>query len=572
MKLKGLALTLPVCDLRPFYAPESRRKSISPYVATVGETHIIGFGAAEERKLNIPWRHQDTIFFNCAGAISLPDYMPDGESVDRAVRRVYVDSQALVRFEFIIFGPPKHHYAEYRRRADEFARDFWESRVTIIQRGSKTEETFATAIPKLVNKFTAMTTPAFNTDPIRAEFVQVLRPQVQVIAEVSLEERNILNPEHSSDEERISLAFRSLKMKGTPAVVDTIYITYPVGSFTRPGRPEYLPLSHARAHTAWLHADLEIFTYILKRCIHNEMDQALVSDYLVTLANRLRLAPRLGHTEQQILFELVGAMEKFHENRLSRLLAGLRSSSLPDGFKNRVDVLISSYLSGVEPEDNDIDIVSDFLPAPKSFLPTRSDWPTPQQREEVRDATQVIAAPELIDVLSLSKTLEGIAEGQEAANEYHDFILGALEIIFAPVLRNPIKEQEIHEGRKRIDVVFYNASERGFFYDLILKHRIKCPFVFFECKNYSSDPANRELDQLAGRFSKERGKVGVLVCRRVKDRKLMLQRRKDAVHDSRGYILVLDDTDITNLLHLAADRVPKGVDDYMHNLFRPLVM
>src|SRR5690349_8070221 len=140
MKLKGLALTLPVCDLRPFVDPKSRRQSLSPSLAELGKTHIVGFGSAKERKLNIPWRDQDTVFFNCGGAISLPEYLPDGESVDRAVRRVYLDGRALVRFEFILFAPPKHHYSEYYNRADQFARAFWEDKVTVKQRRTKTEE------------------------------------------------------------------------------------------------------------------------------------------------------------------------------------------------------------------------------------------------------------------------------------------------------------------------------------------------------------------------------------------------------------------------------------------------
>ncbi|MEW6058048.1 MAG: toll/interleukin-1 receptor domain-containing protein [Bdellovibrionota bacterium] len=349
MKLKGLALTLPICDLRPCLDPESRLKSLSPDVATLGETHIIGFGAAKRRKLNIPWRERDTVFFKCHGAISLPEYMPDGESVDRAVRRLYLDELALVRFEFMIFGPPKHHFVEYRRRADEFARDFWESRLRITERRCKTEETFATAIPKLVNKFVAMTTPEFKTRPIRSDLVKALEPLIQVIAEISAKEREALNPEHSYDESKICLAFRSLKMKGRATSVDTVYITFPPGSFNRPGKPEYEPLDQIRAHMAWLHADLEILTHILRKCVRNEIDPTVVSAYLKRLADGLRDAPRLGQPEREILIELVRDMDKFHHNRVSLLLAGLRESALPTRLKNEVDDMLRRYLLGGSP-------------------------------------------------------------------------------------------------------------------------------------------------------------------------------------------------------------------------------
>lgn len=150
--------------------------------------------------------------------------------------------------------------------------------------------------------------------------------------------------------------------------------------------------------------------------------------------------------------------------------------------------------------------------------------------------------------------------------------MGALEGIFYPSLRKPIKEQEIHEGRKRIDIAFNNGADKGFMFDLTVKHGVRCPYVFFECKNYSSDPRNPELDQLTGRFSDKRGMFGVLVCRTVQDEEAMLQRCKDAVRDNRGYVLVLDDSDIKSLLQLKAEANHEGLDDYLDDKFRRLVM
>ena len=180
--------------------------------------------------------------------------------------------------------------------------------------------------------------------------------------------------------------------------------------------------------------------------------------------------------------------------------------------------------------------------------------------------------PRETDLLGLAERLADIPVGHEAADAYHTFIMGALEGIFYPSLRKPVKEQEIHEGRKRVDIVFNNGADDGFMFDLTARHGVHCPYVFFECKNYSSDPRNPEFDQLTGRFNDKRGMFGVLVCRTVQDKETMLQPCRDVVRDNRGYILVLDDSDIKALLQLKAETNYEGLDDYLDDKFRRLVM
>ena len=62
------------------------------------------------------------------------------------------------------------------------------------------------------------------------------------------------------------------------------------------------------------------------------------------------------------------------------------------------------------------------------------------------------------------------------------------------------KEAEIDEGRKRIDIIAANTSHCGFFFDICMKYQLRAPKIIIECKNYSSDIENPELDQLAGRL------------------------------------------------------------------------
>jgi hypothetical protein len=90
---------------------------------------------------------------------------------------------------------------------------------------------------------------------------------------------------------------------------------------------------------------------------------------------------------------------------------------------------------------------------------------------------------------------------------------------------------------------------------------ISCPFVFVECKNYTSDPANPELDQLSGRFSVNRGRFGILVSRSFTNRALFIQRCNDTYRDNRGLIIPLEDREMIRDLTLATLALQKGVTD-----------
>ena len=132
----------------------------------------------------------------------------------------------------------------------------------------------------------------------------------------------------------------------------------------------------------------------------------------------------------------------------------------------------------------------------------------------------------------LKDKLESIEPGNTYASEYHITMMCILEFIFYPHISNPTKEVEINDGRKRIDIVFDNTSKEGFFYDLFEKYNIPANFIMIECKNYSVDIGNQELDQLLGRFNKRRGKFGISTSRKVDDYKLLIKRCNDIYRDS----------------------------------------
>lgn len=191
-------------------------------------------------------------------------------------------------------------------------------------------------------------------------------------------------------------------------------------------------------------------------------------------------------------------------------------------------------------------------------------------RDESIEGRQWIARP--IDKGLGVEELRVIPSGPADASAYHAFILGALTKIFYPSLTRPRKEQEVNEGRKRIDILFHNSAVRGFFARVVNSHQYFAPYISVECKNYSEDPENPEIDQLLGRLNRKRGCVGILTCRQIRDRALMLKRCRDIVNDGQKHvIIVLDDGDICTMLNFAASEKRNEIDEYMEDRLKDIL-
>ena len=70
-----------------------------------------------------------------------------------------------------------------------------------------------------------------------------------------------------------------------------------------------------------------------------------------------------------------------------------------------------------------------------------------------------------------------------------------------------------------------------------------------ECKNYVGEVSNPELDQLSGRFSPRRGRVGILTCRTLDSKDGFIKRCADTYHDDRGLIIPICDEDLIRSLN-----------------------
>ena len=190
---------------------------------------------------------------------------------------------------------------------------------------------------------------------------------------------------------------------------------------------------------------------------------------------------------------------------------------------------------------------------------------------ELRDYELEEEFEEAIFARALIQHLAGINRGDHDASRFHSFMIGALEFIFYPNLIYPEKELEIHEGRKRIDIAYTNNSDAGFFFRRRSDARVAATKVYVECKNYMKEMANPELDQLAGRFSPVRGRLGFLIGRNFDNRERFIDRCRDTARDDRGFIVAMVDEDTVRMLEMIESGRRWEVDQYLEHRFGELL-
>ncbi len=174
---------------------------------------------------------------------------------------------------------------------------------------------------------------------------------------------------------------------------------------------------------------------------------------------------------------------------------------------------------------------------------------------------------------SLLARVVQVPTGSAAASDYHRAVEKFLTAMFYPSLSAPRIESELHQGRKRVDIRYTNNGIGGFFGWAQSNYKPQ-PYCFVECKNYKGDLKNDALDQISGRFSKARGTFGLLVCRSFKDKPRFIQKCRDTASDDRGFVIVLDDNDLQDLVEARKEDDEHGasaVFDYMADRFSEII-
>ncbi|MNC35054.1 hypothetical protein D3C75_835210 [compost metagenome] len=190
---------------------------------------------------------------------------------------------------------------------------------------------------------------------------------------------------------------------------------------------------------------------------------------------------------------------------------------------------------------------------------------TNEQLEEEIDLNEF--ACYLMDRLKSIQTGAG-----KQATQYHRQVVGIMEFLLYPSLTRPVIEDGIHDGRKRIDISFDNAATNGFFHQLHDVKKVPCQYIVVECKNYSTEVANPELDQLSSRFSPNRGMFGIMTCRSIDNMELLLKRCNDTYRDNRGVIIPIVDNDFIGLLDAVKNSGKNIVEDFLSERLRRVIM
>lgn len=175
--------------------------------------------------------------------------------------------------------------------------------------------------------------------------------------------------------------------------------------------------------------------------------------------------------------------------------------------------------------------------------------------------------PERLKMESLYiQKLRKIPVGVRAAAEYQKCVKEILKLLFPKELRGLRLEQKVFAGLKRLDIIAFNKSDSGFFHSLTARHKIICPTIVVECKNYGHDLNNPEFDQLGSRLGKRLGRCGLLAYRSAAKRKTVFDRCRAIFDNDEKVIVPLADKDFEALLRLRMRSSAEEIEDYLDQL------
>jgi hypothetical protein len=147
-------------------------------------------------------------------------------------------------------------------------------------------------------------------------------------------------------------------------------------------------------------------------------------------------------------------------------------------------------------------------------------------------ALHMVLSTPRADVREMFDRIGAIIPDDAGATPHHRSIAELLTALFDVSLGNLRLEEKLHDGLKRVDIMYDNVAVDGFLRWLSLHY--PSALVAIECKNYSREIGNPEFDQLAMRFSGDRGRFGILMCRQNEKRRRAIARAKAIANDGHG--------------------------------------
>lgn len=291
------------------------------------------------------------------------------------------------------------------------------------------------------------------------------------------------------------------------------------------------------------------------------------TDMLVIEGRKILLVPKGA-----VSFARRYTPERFHRQFLLSYLQHehLRMGSVLVQYRKSDD---SPYVTKRSVQEHEAPYDKDYL---ATFTSNHRDifqtFKTRLRGEDAVEDRQITDADRSEVIEHLIVSLGRVPAGHAEASQYHRLVVGILELLFYPKLICPQVEVEINEGRRRIDLTFDNGATEGLFLRLQNQFNLNCQYIIVECKNYSRDVKNPELDQIQGRFSPNRGRVGIIVSRTCDDPRALISRCNDIYKEGRGLVLPLFDADLLTALERHRDGEANPMEEILSTRVREVAL
>lgn len=296
---------------------------------------------------------------------------------------------------------------------------------------------------------------------------------------------------------------------------------------------------------------------------HNDYAEALIIDnrrILLTPKSSVSFAKK--YTSRQYYSSFVLEFLKHENLEMMTALVQRRADGTPFVTKKSLIETVAPYSKEFVAEFtlNHPRVFADF----KEWAKTNSTSVNNHELSEEEDPVAIAGY--------LRHQLHNTEAGAENASLYHRICASALEYLLYPSLTSPNIEREINEGRKRIDITFDNAAKSGFFHRIHDTSHVPAQFIFVECKNYSKNVANPEIDQLTGRFSVNSGCVGLLLFRSVDNMEALLARCRDAWIANHHLVIPISDEDLIGMLDGVVAHGSQAVERFFSDRYRLIAL